>query len=389
MTVQTVQTADWMKTSKPVGAFAALDPTESLGEGIGSSYPVIGYKGKIWSIRRQGENHLLLRPDDGTPIGYIDVIILRQAKTKAKSFYPDGFDEQGSMGKRPTCASIDGLKPDPDVVTAQSALCATCPRNEWHTDAKGHKTRDCTDYKRLSVLLLPNQTKALFGTPLMEPAFLRIPPDSLNDLAVFGDNMANQGWHYSSFVTRISFDSTKAHPKFQFKALQALEAKDANLIIAMREEPMAQRITGEDEIARRAVGAITHQSNTQTNGTAPSPAVPAAAALQAGSLTPAAAPASQPVQAQQTQTVQVEAEALANPGLGFADPTTTKAPAQPETIDLPSQGGGAFGLNIEVAAEPALNIQPGAMVGQSSDDVGAAVDNPDLDAMIAGMLATK
>lgn len=379
MTVQTVQTADWMKTSKPVGAFAALDPTESLGEGIGSSYPVIGYKGKIWSIRRQGENHLLLRPDDGTPIGYIDVIILRQAKTKAKSFYPDGFDEQGSMGKRPTCASIDGLKPDPDVVTAQSALCATCPRNEWHTDAKGHKTRDCTDYKRLSVLLLPNQTKALFGTPLMEPAFLRIPPDSLNDLAVFGDNMANQGWHYSSFVTRISFDSTKAHPKFQFKALQALEAKDANLIIAMREEPMAQRITGEDEIARRAVGAITHQSNTQATS-----AVQAQPAQAQPALTP-----TQTIQQHVPQTVQVEAEALANPGLGFTDPTTTKAPAQPETIDLPSQGGGAFGLNIEVAAEPALNIQPGAMVGQSSDDVGAAVDNPDLDAMIAGMLATK
>lgn len=375
----TVQTADWMKTSKPVGAFAALDPTESLGEGIGSSYPVIGYKGKIWSIRRQGENHLLLRPDDGTPIGYIDVIILRQAKTKAKSFYPDGFDEQGSMGKRPTCASIDGLKPDPDVVTAQSALCATCPRNEWHTDAKGHKTRDCTDYKRLSVLLLPNQTKALFGTPLMEPAFLRIPPDSLNDLAVFGDNMANQGWHYSSFVTRISFDSTKAHPKFQFKALQALEAKDANLIIAMREEPMAQRITGEDEIARRAVGAITHQSNTQATS-----AVQAQPAQAQPALTP-----TQTIQQQVPQTVQVEAEALANPGLGFTDPTTTKAPTQPETIDLPSQGGGAFGLNIEVAAEPALNIQPGAMVGQSSDDVGAAVDNPDLDAMIAGMLATK
>src|ERR1700678_4515939 len=152
--------ADWMKTSRPSQAFAHLDPGESLSEGIGTGYPVIGYKGKIWAVRVRGENHIFLRPDDGTPIGYIDVVFLRQAKTKAKSYYADGFDEAGSAGKRPECASIDGVRPDPDIPpeTRQNDLCATCKRNEWHTDTKGRKSRDCQDYKRLAVLILPNQT---------------------------------------------------------------------------------------------------------------------------------------------------------------------------------------------------------------------------------------
>lgn len=391
MNTQMVQPdPDWMKTSKPTQAFAALDPTESLGEGIGGSYGVLGYKGKIWSLRHRGENHILLRPDDGTPAGYIDVIILRQAKVKAKSFYPGGFDEHGSMGKRPDCASIDGVRPDPDVTNKQSELCATCPKNEWHTDQNGRKTRDCTDYKRLSVLMLPDQTARLFGQALMEPVFLRVPPDSLNDLATFGDHMANQGWHFSSFVTRITFDSTKSHPKFVFKAVQALGEAEAATVLGIREDALAKRITGEDEIARRAT--ITAAL---ANGPAPSPAVPAAAGLKALPLQPPAAPANPPPAtaptvapppAVQTTTTQQDGP---NPSLlGFTAPVTPPPAAPPpQTLDLAAQGGGAFGL-APLPPAPAASAPPGAMVGQTAEDVGIAVDNPDLDAQIMAMLAT-
>lgn len=409
MNTQMVQPdPDWMKTSKPTQAFAALDPTESLGEGIGGSYGVLGYKGKIWSLRHRGENHILLRPDDGTPAGYIDVIILRQAKVKAKSFYPGGFDEHGSMGKRPDCASIDGVRPDPDVTNKQSELCATCPKNEWHTDQNGRKTRDCTDYKRLSVLMLPPQTVRLFGQALMEPVFLRVPPDSLNDLATFGDHMANQGWHFSSFVTRITFDSAKSHPKFVFKAVQALGEAEAATVLGIREDALAKRITGEDEIARRATLAL-------ANGSAPSPAVPAATGLKVLPSQPPVAPANpnpyspagsihtsdimgvtgtfRPApptaasqQAVQTTTTQQDGP---NPSLlGFTAPVTPPPAAPPpQTLDLAAQGGGAFGL-APPPPPAATSAPPGAMVGQTAEDVGTAVDNPDLDAQIMAMLAT-
>ena len=90
------------------------------------------------------------------------------------------------------------------------------PRNVWKTDANGKKGRECTDFKRLAVLLMPAQTKAMLGTPLMEPVFLRIPPALINELGTFGDRMNAMGWHYSSsYITRISFDPTQSYPKLR------------------------------------------------------------------------------------------------------------------------------------------------------------------------------
>ena len=355
---------------KPSTKFARLDPTESLAEGIGSSYPVIGYKGKIFSIRHRGESKPILRADDGTPVGYLDVVILRQAKVKAKSYYPDGFEDGGSAGKRPTCASIDGVRPDPDVQHEQAKLCAICPRNEWKTDANGKKSRECADYKRLAVLVMPQQTVRLFGQPLMEPAFLRIPPASLNNLSIFGENMAQQGWPYSSFITRVSFDPAKAHPEFTFKFLQGLTDAEADTILALREEVVAKRITGEDEIARRAVA--------PQNGTAPSPAVE-----------PPPPPASQPATAAVTHV-----EALPNPTLltgafGLGTPPDDPVPvAVHPTLELTqAQPGGAFGVALPPEPNQAAP-QPGAAIGQSAVDTGEVVGDADLDAQIAAMLNT-
>lgn len=227
------------------GAFAAL-ATESLAEGIGSSYGVIGYKGKVWSLRYRGEKKTFLRPDDGTPAGAIDVVILRQAHNKSKSFY-EQYDPDQSDGKRPVCSSLNGIIPDADVTQKQAEACALCPRNVWKTDANGRKTRDCTDYKRLAVLVMPALTRAMLGEPLMEPVFLRVPPASLDNLAKMGETMAGQGWHFSSFVTRITFDPDQPHPKMIFTPVQPLTDQEAPAILALRNDVQAERITGEDQ----------------------------------------------------------------------------------------------------------------------------------------------
>jgi hypothetical protein len=384
---------DWANSRPPEG-FESLSPEESLGEGIGSSYPIIGYKGKIWSIRHQGNNHILVRPDDGSPMSYIDVVILRSPKVKAKSYYPDGFEENASSGKRPTCASIDGVKPDPDVIQQQSPLCATCKHNEFYTDQNGRKTRDCSDYKRLAVLVMPNQTVRLFGTPLMEPAFLRVPPASLQKLLTFGDNMAKQGWPYSSFITRISFDPQKSHPEFDFKALQALTPKEAPVIIQMREDMASKRITGEDEIARRErVALAAPGTGGAGQGTAPALPAQSPAPVQQGS---AGGVPTVGTQARITPPTVAPPQAVAtpepNPGLDAftaGAPVTAKVTVPANTVvDLQPNAQGAF--SIEVPVEPNPNPQPGAMVGQTAADVGAsAVDDPDLDKKIAAMLATQ
>lgn len=236
----------------PAAAFAAaLDPhAESLADGIGSSYGIVGYKGKVWSLRLRGETHMFVRPDDGSPAAFLDVIILRSPGYKSKSYYPAGTFQDGQIGTRPTCAALDGATPDADIATPQSNACAVCPKNVFKLNAEGRKTRECSDYKRLAVLILPSLTKALLGAPLMEPVFLRVPAASLNDLALLGEGMSAQGFHYSSYVTRIGFNPEKPHPQMTFRALQPLTDREAPLVLPLREDQTAIRITGENEVGK-------------------------------------------------------------------------------------------------------------------------------------------
>lgn len=242
----------------PAQAFQTLNSQDdSLSEGIGQSYPIINYRGKVWSVRYRGERKTVIRPDDGTPAAYLDVIILGQAKSKSKSFYKK-YEPGQSDGERPICSSIDGVVPDPDVTTRQSDTCALCPRNVWKTDPQtGRKGRECTDYKRLAVLIVPTQTTPVFGQPLLEPAFLRVPPASLNALAIMGDTMSARGYHYSSYVTRITFDPNKPHPEMQFKPHQPLTAEEAPVILQLRADMQVERIiSGGFAEAMRSVPAL-------------------------------------------------------------------------------------------------------------------------------------
>jgi len=244
----------------PDAEFAALNPqADNLADGIGSSYGVVGYRGKVWTLRLRGETYTFTRPDDGSPAAFLDVIVLRSAPYKSKSYYPAGSFNEGNSGERPHCSSIDGVTPDPDVnpATKQAQACAICPRNEWKLDSNGRKGRDCSDYKRLAVLILPSQTKLLLGEALMEPVFLRVPPASLNDLAILGEAMAKKGFHYSSYITRIGFMIDKPHPQMTFRALQKLSAAEAPIVLPMREDPVAYRITGENEVGRAAPYVLT------------------------------------------------------------------------------------------------------------------------------------
>jgi hypothetical protein len=222
--------------------FEGLNPqSESLADGIGGSYGVMSYKGKTWTLRYRGHQYPILRPDDGTPAAYLDVVILDQARLKSKSYYA-AYNPQSSEGARPICSSINGLEPDGDVQQKQSETCALCPRNEWRPGANGKKTKECTDYKRLSVLLHPQMTQRILGEALMEPVFLRIPPASLQNLAAMGEQMAAQGYHYASYITRITFDPAEPHPKMQFMALKGLTPDVAPTIMKLRNDPLTKRI---------------------------------------------------------------------------------------------------------------------------------------------------
>lgn len=368
---QELQVPDSFKGKAPSQGFAFLDPTsESLAEGIGQSYGVIGYKGKVWSLRYRGEKHVMVRPDDGTPAAYVDVIILGQARHKSKSYYKKYDPAGGSEGERPICASADGIVPDLDVTAKQCDTCALCPRNVRKPDpTTGQMVRECSDFKRLAVLTLPNVSKALLGEPLMEPVFLRVPAGSLSSLAVLGETMANQGWHFSSFITRITFNPEKSWPEMVFRPLQGLTDNEAPIIKDLRMDPLVERITGGQTSA--GPRQISQQQSVETGLTSTQ-------GLGTGNVT-------QPNASSNLAGAQVATQATRQQPQTTTATTSTSQTQKPQSTESVDTGFG--GVTLDLTAERAQPPQP---TTQTFSDTGEPeASDVDLDARIAGLLKTS
>lgn len=230
--------------SRALGAvsskFAAVK-VEDLGAGITSGFGVIGYKGKIWSIKAGGNEHKMLRPDDGTPAASIELIILRASEHVSKVYYKSSFVD-GSNAK-PDCQSVNGIKPDKTIPNPIHPQCADCPMNQWGSRVSddGKPGKACQDVKRLAVVPQGNIRNEALGGPLL----LRIPPASLKELKAYADALMGHGFPYFAVATRILFDMEKAYPRFMFSAIRALTDQEADDVLAMRDDPRTKRITDE------------------------------------------------------------------------------------------------------------------------------------------------
>lgn len=230
--------------SRALGAvsskFAAVK-VEDLGAGITSGFGVIGYKGKIWSIKAGGNEHKMLRPDDGTPAASIELIILRASEHVSKVYYKSSFVD-GSNAK-PDCQSVNGIKPDKTIPNPIHSQCADCPMNQWGSRVSddGKPGKACQDVKRLAVVPQGNIRNEALGGPLL----LRIPPASLKELKAYADALMGHGFPYFAVATRILFDMEKAYPRFMFSAIRALTDQEADDVLAMRDDPRTKRITDE------------------------------------------------------------------------------------------------------------------------------------------------
>ena len=374
---QEMKLPDGFKGKHMADAFASAGlntQEDNLSDGIGQSYGVVGYKGKVWSLRHRGQRHNVIRPDDGTPSAYLDVIILGQAKTKSKSFYNKKFDPSTSDGDRPICSSMDGINADADVADRQGmngdGICALCPRNVWKTDpATGRKGRECTDYKRLAVLILPTQTKPILGEPLMEPVFLRVPPDSLNALGIMGDTMTAQGFHYASYITRITFDPDKAHPCMVFSPLQGLSNAEAPVILDLMRDPAVGRITGGDAALAGTRTVVSLPTSSAATGlTAPTGTVVEHSPAAAGNPTPP------------TPGTGLSALDVAPPATP-STPTSTSATATTHAGLVDTGFGGATNATPSAAAEVVQPSGTGSDAGEPEESDAA------MDARIAALIS--
>jgi hypothetical protein len=215
-----------------------------LGEGIKGSYGIIGIRAGKFRIKYKGEEKVLLNKDDGTPVGYIDVVIV-----KANGFinrqYFEGKYAEGSTSP-PVCYSLDGIKPSDASPKKQGTLCATCPKGQFGSliGDQGQKQKACRDTKKLAVVPLNDIPNVGYGGPML----FRVPPTSLKELSALNDRLRGKGYPYNSVGVRISFDLEVSHPKPIFKEICALNDEQADQVLEQLNSDAVQRVLADNDV---------------------------------------------------------------------------------------------------------------------------------------------
>lgn len=223
--------------------FSNVTANDDLSSGVQSSFGIVGYKGKVWSIRYRGDETPLMRDDGDGPKGSIEVVIIKASPFISKIWYENGYVEGSSAA--PDCFSNNGVTPEPTSAKPQCAQCAACPHNQWgsRVTPAGKAGKSCADSKRLAVVPLQDINNEMFGGPML----MRVPAASLQDVAMYGQKMQQMGYPYFSVGTKISFDQNESYPKFIFKGLRPLTDDEADVVMGLRDSHTVERIMAESE----------------------------------------------------------------------------------------------------------------------------------------------
>jgi len=223
--------------------FAGTPVVDDLSSGIQSSFALVGYKGKVWSLKYRGDETQLLRDDGDGPRGSIEVVILKASQSISKIYYKDGYVEGSNAA--PDCFSNNGVTPEATSTAKQCESCAVCPHNQWGSriTPAGKQGKSCADSKRIAVAPLQDLENTVYGGPML----LRVPAASLQDLAMYGQKMQQMGYPYYSIGTKIAFDPGESYPKFVFSGVRPLSDAEADIVLSAREGHTVSRILSESE----------------------------------------------------------------------------------------------------------------------------------------------
>jgi len=351
------------------GAMPAIFQGQKAGgdltTGVVEGFPTISYRGKVWRIRKGGEETNYVDAN-GDAVQSLEFVLAKANPSLAKVYYAAAFEE-GSTGK-PDCWSADGTKPDANVLTPVCKTCAACPHNEWgsRVSDSGKKGKKCADRRRLAVV--GPADLAARGVDC-EKFLLHVPAGSLKGLAEYEKKVLTpKGIPYYAVVTRIGFDATQAHPLLTFKATRFLTEPEAAAIMEIRDGDDVARILQESHEFDGAAAEPTAESD-GIAGTMP--------AAFAGAVAPASGVAAPPPAAT------VVAPQAAPPVTTAVTPpaaprTAVEAEIMPET---PKKRTRKPAEKPAVVAAPVVTVQAAAAPQTSAEPV---VD--EFDAMLDSIL---
>jgi hypothetical protein len=269
--------------------FANHQIQNDLSEGVASGYPVLSYRGKVWRVKKSGEERIITNAD-GEPRASIEVVLLSANPKLSKIYYSKGYEEGDQ--EAPECFSVDGVNPDVAIQNPQANSCAACPHNVWGSKITqaGAKTKACSDSRRLAVAFSHDLTK---NGEKASTCLLRIPAASLATLKDYGEKvLGSKGYPYYSVVTRISFDPDSSFPKFNFRPVRPLTDQEAVGALNLRNSDTAQLIIA--KASETEFTPTTDEPEVDTTPTAPLPAAPPRVVSQP--VKPAPVSLSQPIQ---------------------------------------------------------------------------------------------
>jgi pyruvate/2-oxoglutarate dehydrogenase complex dihydrolipoamide acyltransferase (E2) component len=230
------------------GADTARAVSTELSAGVTAGFPIISYRGKVWRVRKGGEE-INYVDQSGDPIQSIELVLVKSNKMPSKTFYKSKYKEGDNAA--PTCWSSDGIKPDAGVKEPQHNACATCPHNQWGSriSEDGKKGRACSDVRRMAVVFADELRRKGTDSHLF---LMRVPPASLNPLKDYAEKVLGPaGVEYFAVATRVGFDSAASHPKLTFRvatennAPRFLSEEEYEAVCTLRDSEDAHRILSE------------------------------------------------------------------------------------------------------------------------------------------------
>lgn len=321
-------------------------------QGVQAGFAVISYKGRNFHIKYRGEEELVtdpMRPD--VPSAYLTTVIIGAAGSISKQYYINQYTEGNSSA--PDCYSIDGVKPEDNSPQKQANICATCPQNQWGSriTADGRRAKRCQDARRIAVVPAGDIMNEAFDGPML----LRIPPMSLNNLALYGAGLARRGVPLEAVVTRISFDYSVAYPQLTFTPERLLTNEEAMLVVGANNDGMLSH-PALDRILYASVAELGPDADEPQEQPSPPQQPPPQPEPQPSPAQPPAEPV-QPPPAQPAATTQ-------------AAPSPTAPPAAPAVVPAapatPRRRTAAFAGAVPVAVAPSAQTPQAAPVPNGS-----------------------
>ena len=321
--------------------------SDALGGLSSNAVHKISIEGKRWKLQDpQGQEYPVQQ-------FHLDVIIVGVNPHVSKTFYASKW-VHGQDQKAPDCWSDNGVGPSSRATAPQCGMCQQCPNNAWGSriSEAGSQVKACVDSKKLAVILADNPTGAIYQ--------LRVPADSLKNLATAAKSLGQQKMGLEYAVMRLTFDEAVPHPKIVFSPLTYVSEQQYAVVEDLKGTEDVADVTNVTDVVRTApIAQIAQQ---------PMSMPPAAQAPQAPQFAP------QPVPQYQPAPQPVQPVAMPQAPVFAAPPVAPQAPAaQPQAFNPMAPAANA-------AAAPAprkrrTKTQIAAEAAQQADANAAAIVN--------------